>query len=253
MQPKDITARAAPLVAYLRSHGHPTTPIVFAEGTTGGQQWIQNSSHPGSSGVIGGIDEPANRAALRAAFAAIVAKTHDTNLHHVDGDALYHHVQGGTQRAWLDFIDATVGGVHPSDLGHSRISEFYASFLPPLLAASDARAGLDEKHRHERRQQEQEQEQEQEKDRGQQHQEQEQEAGTGTEKDRGQQHQEWQLPAEMQPGLRTPPPPPPPPSRKPGYAYTDFRYTAFPVQIQALTDILRARAFQGAASPRPSL
>jgi hypothetical protein len=139
MSPGEITARAPVLVAYLRSHGHATTPIVFVEGTTGGQQWISNSSLPGTSGVIGGIDEPANRVALRAAFAAIVAKTPaDKNLHLVDGDSLFHHSKGGTERAWEPtYEDPTVGGVHPTDLGHTRMSEFFQVFLPPLLKTSD--------------------------------------------------------------------------------------------------------------------
>ena len=47
MSPAQITARAAMVVGYLRAHGHPTTPIVFVEGTTGGQQWISNSTLPG--------------------------------------------------------------------------------------------------------------------------------------------------------------------------------------------------------------
>ena len=45
-----------------------------------------------------------------------------------------------TDKAWLDHDDPTVGGLHPSDLGHYRIAEFYAAMLPPLLATSDARA-----------------------------------------------------------------------------------------------------------------
>jgi hypothetical protein len=97
-------------------------------------------TNPGTTGIIGGINETANRVALKAAFNSIVAKTSDKNLHYVDGDSLYHHTKGGTARAWLDFEDPTVGGLHPSDLGHTRIAEFYQSFLPPLLEASDARA-----------------------------------------------------------------------------------------------------------------
>ena len=44
MQGPLITANMAPLVSYLRSHGHPTTPIVMAEGTTAGQHWINPTS-----------------------------------------------------------------------------------------------------------------------------------------------------------------------------------------------------------------
>jgi hypothetical protein len=139
MSPSQITTRAPPLVGYLRSHGHPTTPIIFVEGTTGGQQWISNSSLPETSGVIGGINEAANRVALRAVFAAMIAKSPaDKNLHLVNGDSLFHHRRGGTEQEWEPtFEDPTVGGVHPTDLGHTRMSEFWQVFLPPLLAASD--------------------------------------------------------------------------------------------------------------------
>lgn len=123
MSPTAISARAPVLVAYLRAHGHPKTPIVLVEGTTGGQQWISNSSEPGTqSEPIGGIDEPSNRVALKSAFDGIVAKTKDANLHYVDGDALYHHTAGQTARAWLDFEDPTVGGIHPTDLGHTQVT-----------------------------------------------------------------------------------------------------------------------------------
>jgi hypothetical protein len=33
VQASDIAARAVPLVQYFRTHGHPTTPIVMAEGS----------------------------------------------------------------------------------------------------------------------------------------------------------------------------------------------------------------------------
>ena len=35
------------------------------------------------------------------------------------------------------YEDPTVGGLHPSELGHTRVAEYYQAFLPPLLAASD--------------------------------------------------------------------------------------------------------------------
>ena len=56
---------------------------------------------------------------------------------------LYHHIAGGTARAWLDHDDPTVGGLHPSDLGHTRIAEYWESFLPPLLKASDHRMAME--------------------------------------------------------------------------------------------------------------
>ena len=114
MQPAQITSSMAPLVKYLRANGHPTTPIVMVEGTTHGQAWIVNSTHPGADA------QAVKRRAFAAAYAAILAKTGDGNLHYVGGDALYHHAANGTGLAWSDFDDPTVGGLHPTDLGHTR-------------------------------------------------------------------------------------------------------------------------------------
>jgi hypothetical protein len=137
-----ITANMAPLVAYLRANGHATTPIVMAEGTTAGQHWINPS--PTHGGVTCGAiscQQTASRLAFEAAFQAIIEKTGDRNLHKVPGDALFHHVANGTALKWeASYEDPTVGGLHPSELGHTRVAEYYQAFLPPLLAASDADA-----------------------------------------------------------------------------------------------------------------
>ena len=133
-----ITANMAPLVAYLRANGHSTTPIVIAQGTTAGQHWINPS--PNSSFECGAIScqQTASRLAFDAAFQAIIDKTGDKNLHKVPGDALFHHVANGTALQWeASYEDPTVGGLHPSELGHTRVAEYYQAFLPPLLAASD--------------------------------------------------------------------------------------------------------------------
>ena len=138
MQAADVARKAPLLIAYLRKNGHSATPIVMVQGTTAGAAWVGNSSgFP--TGIVGGINETANRAATKAAFEALAPK--DKHLHFVDGNALYHHKKGdSTDKAWLDHDDPTVGGLHPSDLGHYQIAEFYAAMLPPLLATSDARA-----------------------------------------------------------------------------------------------------------------
>ena len=31
------------------------------------------------------------------------------------------------------YVSPTVGGTHPSDLGHREIANYYAAYLPPLL------------------------------------------------------------------------------------------------------------------------
>lgn len=134
MNAAEITANMAPLVSYLRSNGHPTTPLVMVEGTTGGQQWISPTNRH--------TNQTANRLAFQAAYNAILAKTGDKHLHQVSGDALYHHPANSTTLEWEPtYEDPTVGGLHPTDLGHTRIAEFYQVFLPPLLAESDKRRG----------------------------------------------------------------------------------------------------------------
>lgn len=132
-----IKTNMAPLVSYLRSNGHATTPIVMVESTTAGQNWINPNITPGCSAIS--CEQAANRAAFQAAYSAILGQTGDKNLYRVSGDALYHHEPNGTDLKWEStYEDPTVGGLHPTDLGHTRIAEFYQEFLPPLLAASDA-------------------------------------------------------------------------------------------------------------------
>ena len=85
MHASEITAKAPKLVAYLRNHGHATTPIVLVQGTTAGQAWIGNSSGA-ATGIVGGLNETANRAAMASVYEDIVAAG-DKQLHFVDGDA----------------------------------------------------------------------------------------------------------------------------------------------------------------------
>ena len=63
-----ITKRAIPLIKYLRTHGHPTTPIVLSEGTPYGTDWANDKSAPH------GGNAPKN-IALAAAFG-----THTTTI-----------------------------------------------------------------------------------------------------------------------------------------------------------------------------
>jgi hypothetical protein len=75
-----IAERAVPLAQYLRTHGHPDTPIVFAEGSDWPAHWISNASL--------GAGVASKRAALEAAVSNL---THggDTNIHLVQGHQLY--------------------------------------------------------------------------------------------------------------------------------------------------------------------
>lgn len=59
MDSNSIAQRAGPLAEYLRSNDHPTTPIIFAEGSDWPAHWISNASI--------GASVAAKRAALEAA------------------------------------------------------------------------------------------------------------------------------------------------------------------------------------------
>jgi len=127
MQGPLITANVKPLVKYFRQHGHAETPIVLAETTPAGQHWVSEATRE---------DLDARDAALRAGFAALTAgPAGDKHLHYVPRAALYNmSFDGGA------VISPTVGGCHPTDLGQLAVADFYTAFLPPLLAASDARS-----------------------------------------------------------------------------------------------------------------
>ena len=61
MDGPSIAAAAAPLIKYFRSNGHPTTPIVLAEGTPAGGEWLLPEVHAAME---------SKRSALRGAFGA---------------------------------------------------------------------------------------------------------------------------------------------------------------------------------------
>lgn len=127
MDAATIAARAVPYVQYLRAHGHPTTPVILAEGSDWPAIWISNA--PLGAGVA------AKRAAMEAAFAQLKAAG-DKNIHLVQGHMLY-----GNDTASAS--TATFNNVHPTDLGHWKISQFYASYLPTIISSrsSSSRRG----------------------------------------------------------------------------------------------------------------
>jgi hypothetical protein len=110
---KEVSQRTVPLVRYLREHGHATTPIVLAAGTTYGDHWVEPGPNDGK------------RAALEEAYAQLVAAG-DAHLHLVSNrdNELFAHDK---------LINPTVGGTHPTDLGHREIAAFYEQLLPKLL------------------------------------------------------------------------------------------------------------------------
>ena len=114
LTPEEVSNRTVPLVNFLRAHGHATTPVVLAAGTTYGNHWFAPALN----------DE--KRAALLVEYRKLVAAG-DANLHLVANhdDALF---------AYDELVNPTVGGTHPSDLGHREIAAFYEKYLPQLIA-----------------------------------------------------------------------------------------------------------------------
>jgi hypothetical protein len=80
MDAATIAVRAVPLANYLRTHGHPDTPIIFAEGSDWPAHWISDAAL--GAGVAG------KRAALVAAVANLTSAG-DKHVHLVQGHELY--------------------------------------------------------------------------------------------------------------------------------------------------------------------
>lgn len=108
-----VAERIEPLVRFIRQH-QSTVPIVIAEGTEYGDDWL-------GTGVYKG--QEAKREALHKGFENLV-NSGVKELHYVRGTDLF---------AARPLVNPTVGGVHPSDLGHREIANFYTSYLPTIL------------------------------------------------------------------------------------------------------------------------
>eukprot|EP01059_Diplonema_ambulator_P007927 TRINITY_DN17459_c4_g1_i1.p1 TRINITY_DN17459_c4_g1~~TRINITY_DN17459_c4_g1_i1.p1 ORF type:complete len:777 (+),score=73.58 TRINITY_DN17459_c4_g1_i1:301-2331(+) len=112
MNPSSITNNTAPLVNYFRQNGHPTTPILLVAGTIYGDYWLDPTPNT------------AKRQALKTQFDKLSPT--DPNLHLFLNE--HNELFAGD---W--FTNPTVGGTHPSDLGHREIAEFYTGYLPQFL------------------------------------------------------------------------------------------------------------------------
>ena len=108
-----VLNRTIPLVNYFRSK-HPTTPIILTAGTWYGDHWFDPT--PNDS----------KRHALIEKYNELISKTGDKHLYLIENskDELFN---GDT------LINPTVGGTHPSDLGHSEITKFYTKYLLALF------------------------------------------------------------------------------------------------------------------------
>jgi len=108
-----VTNRTIPLVDYIREK-HPTTPIILVAGTWYGDHWFDPT--PNDS----------KRQALVEKYNELIAKTGDKDLYLIENskDELFNEEV---------LINPTVGGTHPSDLGHMEITKFYTKYLNDLL------------------------------------------------------------------------------------------------------------------------
>lgn len=110
-----------PLVQYIRSHGHPRTPIVLAEGTQAGSGWLTNYEDGSNA---------AKDAALREQYLKLVAAG-DRHIFYVFSKDLF-----ANDTHALDIDSPTAAGCHPTDVGHYRVARHYSHVLPAWLAGA---------------------------------------------------------------------------------------------------------------------
>ncbi len=128
MNTAQVVNRTIPLVQYLRANGHPTTPIVLAEGTPTPADWLNDNA-------TGTWSNPKN-AALREQYNKLLAAggAASKNLHYVSANDLFDFdLKDGSGTEGRD-VNPTVCGIHSSDLGQYMIANFYAKFLPPIVS-----------------------------------------------------------------------------------------------------------------------
>ena len=128
MQAPAVTNNTVPLVRYLRA-AFPETPIVLAEGTDYGQLWL-------GGGVARA--QKAKRAALRTQYEALL-KARVGGLTYVNGSAFFQGVDS-------DFINPTVGGTHPTDLGMASMTQAWLSVYRGILGSGSRAAPAGERH-----------------------------------------------------------------------------------------------------------
>lgn len=114
MDAPQITQNAVPLVQYYRQN-HPTTPIIFVEGTMVGMDWGVPDSM---------ANTVAQGEALYAAYQQLV-NAGDKNMYYVKSSDLF------TPSSVLD--SPTSRGLHPSDEGNHNMANFYIQYLSNLL------------------------------------------------------------------------------------------------------------------------
>lgn len=145
MDAAEVANRTIPLVQYLRQR-HPSTPIVLAEGTP---------SAPYHLFASGGEELLEKNAALKACYNKLV-KDGDEHLYYVESKDIVSRGRGCQNTLAMQiactapshaqyaphmffttrplqlpdpFVNPTVAGVHPSDLGQHAVAMFYSEYL----------------------------------------------------------------------------------------------------------------------------
>ena len=122
-----IQERAKPLIKFIRaSPEHLETPIIMTEGTKHGTDW---------SSVTSRIGRYNKTVVLKKAFDELVADG-DNHLYYSTSKDIYSASLGmkpsiSGNRA--HFVDPTVGGTHPTDLGMRKQAMYWETKIPQVL------------------------------------------------------------------------------------------------------------------------
>ena len=136
MDAKLITERTAPLVKFIRAaSGHSSTPILLVSGTPYRKNWLVSTPGAGNRtsenpGAIVDAASGASARALAAAYKQLVAGGVQ-GVSYLAGSTLFDTIDG---RGGSDWDDPTYNSIHPSDLGHTLMSQVYRVLLPKILA-----------------------------------------------------------------------------------------------------------------------
>ena len=144
MNAASVAAKTVPLVNYLRAHGHATTPIVLAEipPTTCEDSWFNLASLQKNADMNAALHTACKIVMLSRLVVLSISLTlesitiTDQNLTRA-GDTALHYVRGSQilapQEGAGQWVNPTVGGTHPSDLGQYWMADFWAGYLPTVV------------------------------------------------------------------------------------------------------------------------
>ena len=147
-----INASAIPLVQYLRANGHPTTPIIMAEGTPYGAEWMSASTRfmqgnksealldayntltKGSGdgdigGGNGGLDSVDSVDSVGGDQHLYYAKAEEADGMYADTVGMSAEVSGDGRL----LVDPTCGGTHPTDLGMRKQAAYWTRMITKVL------------------------------------------------------------------------------------------------------------------------